>query len=283
MKKIERILFPTDFSDISRNAFHYTLLLADKLQAMISVVHVVYPQYEGMDLPVIAAQATQQRLEAAREVLESFVDSAVDQLVDTLEHTANIETHLEIGGPVTAIADLVRREGIDLVVMGTHGEHNAFEQFMGSLTSETILKVPCHVLAIPENARLETLRFVAFSSSLRENDPFLIWETSQLLSAFNPIFRIVHLPDGEDLDKKIQMEDFEKFFSEKAPGLQITYHTLEGEELYESLNEFADNYDIDLVVMASPHRSFFERLFHKSQTRQVALHTKTPLLIFRED
>ena len=108
MKKIKHILFPTDFSDSARNAFRYTLLLADKIEAEIIVLHAIYPQYEGMDLPVMATQATQKKIEVARSLLETFVDTTVEMVADELVNTAMIETQVEIGSPASTIASLPR-------------------------------------------------------------------------------------------------------------------------------------------------------------------------------
>lgn len=283
MKKIKHILFPTDFSETAQNAFRYTLILADKLEAEVVVLHAIYPQYEGMDLPVMATQATQKKLEAARSMLEAFVDTTVEIVADELENTATIETQVEIGAPSSTIASFVSREGIDLVVMGTQGEHSTLEKLFGSVTSEVIQRSKSHVLAIPGEAKMDKLQIMAFATDLKETDPYLIWEVSKLLDPFSPILHCVHVTSGQDAEKVLDMNDLQTFFSHHAPALQIQFHQLKGDDLPPTLHEFAETYDVDLLVMTAPHRNFFERLFHKSQTRRMALHTRIPLLIFREE
>lgn len=283
MKKIKRILFPTDFSEAAQNAFRYTLLLADKLEAEILVLHAIYPQYEGMDLPVMATQATQKKIEVARSLLEAFVDTSVDMVADELTNTATIETQVEIGSPASTIASMAHREDIDLIIMGTQGEHNTFEKLFGSVTSEVIQRTSCHVLAIPEEGKLEKLQIMAFGTDLKEADPYLIWELTKLLEPFTPILHCVHVESETDNDKILDMNDLETFFSQHAPSLQIKFHQIQGEDLAAVLNDFAETYDVDLLVMTTPYRNFFERLFHKSHTRRMALHTRIPLFIFREE
>jgi len=283
MKKIKHILFPTDFSEAARNAFRFTLLLADKIEAEIFVLHAIYPQYEGMDLPVMATQATQKKIEVARSLLEAFVDTTVEMMADELNNTATIETQVEIGSPASTIASFALREEIELIVMGTQGEHNTLEKIFGSVTSEVIQRTKCHVLAIPEEGKLEKLQIMAFATDLKEADPYHIWELSKLLDQFNPILHCVHVASEQDAAKVLDMNDLETFFSHHAPSLQIKFHNLEGGDLATTLNEFAETFDVDLLVMTTPHRNFFERMFHKSQTRHMALHTRIPLLVFRED
>ncbi|MCB9284298.1 MAG: universal stress protein [Lewinellaceae bacterium] len=283
MKKIKRILFPTDFSEAAQNAFHYTLLLADKLEAEIQVLHAIYPQYEGMDLPVMASQATKKKIEVARTLLETFVDTSVEMVADVLENTATIETQVEIGSPASTITSFAQREEIDLIVMGTQGEHNTLEKLFGSVTSEVIQRAKCHVLAIPEKAKLDKLQIMAFATDLKEADPYHIWELTKLLEPFNPILHCVHVESDQDMEKVLDMNDLETFFSHHAPSLQIKFHNLKGEDLSTTLNDFSETFDVDLIVMTTPYRNFFERLFHKSHTRHMALQTHIPLLIFREE
>jgi len=63
MKKITKILVPTDFSDNALNAFRYAIWFADQYEAAIHLVHVIYPSAEPLDYPSLAAQAAQQRIE----------------------------------------------------------------------------------------------------------------------------------------------------------------------------------------------------------------------------
>lgn len=283
MKKIKRILFPTDFSEAARNAFRYALLLADKLEAEVVVMHAIYPQYEGMDLPVMATQATQKKIEAAKSMLEAFVDTSVEMVADELNNTATIETIVEIGAAASSIASVVVREGIDLVVMGTQGEHTTLEKLFGSVTAEVIQRSRSHVLAIPEEAQLDKLQIMAFATDLKEADPYHIWELTKLLEPFTPILHCVHVRSEKDTSKVLDMNDLNAFFSNHAPTLQIQFHEMQGEDLSVALNEFADTHGVDLLVMTTPYRNFFERLFYKSNTRRMAMHTQIPLLIFREE
>jgi len=49
----------------------------------------------------------------------------------------------------------------------------------------------------------------------------------------------------------------------------------------EELTDFEETWDVDLLVMSKPNRGFFQRLFHRSVTKELALHTDVPLLVLR--
>ena len=97
MKKIKKILFPTDFSECANNAFVYALMMADKMEADIEVVHIVFPETEPLDFPVIVTKATEARIEAARESMKAFVDYGVTSVVGQLKNVPNIQSDVEVG------------------------------------------------------------------------------------------------------------------------------------------------------------------------------------------
>ena len=77
MEKIQKILVPTDFSQAAQHAFNYALRMADRLEASVQLLHVIYPQVDSFDAPIIATEATRAQIEAAKEVMEAFKDSGI--------------------------------------------------------------------------------------------------------------------------------------------------------------------------------------------------------------
>ena len=280
MKKSKKILFPTDFSAPASNAFRYALLLADKLEANIEILHVVYPEPEPLDFPVLVAQATQMRLESAKEELQQFVDIGLTQMLQQLKNAPGISSTTELGTPSKIICDTAERDNADLIVMGTKGAHNNFEKMIGSVSSEVVKKSHCPVLIVPEGAAMQ-LKNIAYASNLNEADPFEIWKTIRLLELESPTIRCIHLNTGGEDVGTDTMEDMENFFIERSPKLKVHFQNLPVQHIIDGLNDIMDLYGIDLLVMYQPNRSFFENLFHHSSTKEMALKTRVPLLVLK--
>ncbi len=79
MTTINKILFPTDFSACAQNAFQHALTLADKMDASIHLLHVIYPESAPLDVPVVALQPTRQKVETAKEVMVNFMQQQIMQ------------------------------------------------------------------------------------------------------------------------------------------------------------------------------------------------------------
>ncbi|MCB9080659.1 MAG: universal stress protein [Lewinellaceae bacterium] len=283
MKTIAKILFPTDFSETAQNAFRYALILADHYGASLELVHAVYPEYGALDLPVIAAKATRDKLELAKEALHSFTELGITQVQATysFKHVPVVDADVEVGSPVGIITRLGDRDRPDMIIMGTRGEHNALEKTLGSVTTGVIEEAKCPVLVIPENVQWKTAQVVAYATDLSEADPYHVWKTSELLAPFNPILHMVHVHLDKEAPGKINFNELSDIFSTRVPALQVSFHEWQGPSVTEALEEFSETYEVDLLVMFAPVHGWVDRLFRRSETKRMALETKLPLLILK--
>ncbi|MBK7476621.1 MAG: universal stress protein [Haliscomenobacter sp.] len=288
MSKIHKIFFPSDFSETAQNAFRYCLLLADAYGAEIHLLHVVYPEYEMLDLPVMSVKATRDKIEFAQSALSSFTELTLSQVKETftLNNHPLVHQEVEVGAPAGVIAQVAQRCQPDLLVMGTKGEHNALERTLGSVTTGVVEQVHCPVLVIPEQSDWKPVRVAAYATNLSEADPYHVWKAAQLLEPFHPVMHVVHISNGkgEGFEPDANLAEVEEFFNRhenNTAALQITFHELEGASVTGGLENFIDYYHIDLLIMFMPHHNWLDRLFKPSNTRKMTLDTPVPLLLLK--
>ena len=135
---LKKILFPTDFSHTGDAALALATSLARDSRAKLLIVHVEEPpvaygggeMYYGMPDP-----ATEDLRRMLYEIKPA--DPAVEY-----------EHHLVTGDPAAAIARLAGSEGVDLIVMGTHGRSGLLQVLIGSTAERVIRTSPCPVLTV---------------------------------------------------------------------------------------------------------------------------------------
>lgn len=287
MSKIHKILFPTDFSETAQNAFRYCIRLADQYGAEIIVLHAVYPEYEMLDLPVLASKATQDKTDAARDALASFIGLGLGQVQSDggLQQSPNMTSVVEVGAPVGIIRKMQKKFGAGLIVMGTKGEHNALEKSLGSITTGVVEGVHCPVMVIPESAPWKAPHVVAYATDLSESDPYHVWQATEMLEPFHPLLHVVHIANGKSTAGHLtDLSEVEAFFRQTphiTPALNITFHELERSSVTGGLEEFTDYYQVDLLVMFAPHHTWLDRLIRPSATRKMAMEAPVPLLLLK--
>lgn len=282
MSQVKKILFPTDFSPTAQNAFKHCLILADYYQAKIEVLHVVFPEYAAMDVPVVSMATTREKVDAALPVMHSFVELGLSQTqaLYTFQAIPRVEEKVEIGIAVGTIVKLANEHSADLIMMGTKGSHNTLEKAFGSVSTGVIEQAKCPVMLIPEFAQWKPTHIVAYASDLSESDPYHFWKAAEMLTPFHPLLHVINIHKGDAHDQ-IAIDELKKIFNNNTPAVKISFHQEKHDSISDGLEVFVDNYGVDLLVMYSPHRSWVERWFHHSQTRNVAFTTRIPLLVIK--
>lgn len=285
MKKVQKILVPTDFSEAAMHAYRYALWLGDRFEAQLKLIHLIPPEVVPMDLPVMSAKLTQQRSEAAKEVMKTFVDAGLVQVqtAHDIEHVPDVHTEVIIGMAMDLITDVADQDDTDLIVMGTRGERNAVTNWFGTTSSNTVRRARCPVLVIPEEAPFERISNIAYATDLTETDPLHIWEVGTLFAQFEPRIKVIHVREPGDEVKPLQMDDLKRFFEDRSPSYPISFHELkdDDDDTEDQIEDFVEDHDIDLLIMFKPRRNFLENIFHRSLTNETSLHTEVPLLVLK--
>lgn len=283
MKKIQKILFPTDFSSVAQNAFRYAILLADELEASVQLLHVVYPQAEPLDFPVVATQATQQQVGAAESIMKRMVEETLVQIQASheLKNEPVVLPDVEIGTPTSMISRVAEREDVDLIVMGTKGEHNMIEKTFGQVSLGTVKNTPAPVLLVPENATFKPVKTLAYASNLLDSDVYYIWQTLQMMEPFQPAMKVIHV-ETDDIGKPEALENFQQLFEGNPKAKHLSFHELEGDEVDVVLSGFIEAWDIDIMTLYAPNYGFFERIFHRSIGKKLLKITEIPLLFMKK-
>jgi nucleotide-binding universal stress UspA family protein len=139
----KRILVPTDASEYSRRALKTALELARSVKAEVVLLHVSYtPQaYWGYTISY-GITVTQEQLDQNGELALEATLTGMDT------EPVVITKRVESGHPVTIIVEQIKKENIDLVVMGSHGYGAIAGSVLGSVSQRVLQRASCPVLII---------------------------------------------------------------------------------------------------------------------------------------
>lgn len=141
----QRILVPVDFAPCSARAARLALKLAQRLGSKVKLLHVWRPpDFAGADLLVLAHSRSKSIGELARDEAAA----ALTQLVAQLGADASVETEVVIGDPRREILRIAKRDGCELIVMGTHGRTGASRLLSGSVTDAVVRRARVPVLTV---------------------------------------------------------------------------------------------------------------------------------------
>jgi nucleotide-binding universal stress UspA family protein len=134
MIRIRKILYPTDFSSHSNQAYFHAVTLAESHGAHLTLMFVHTPAFRAPE-----GTGHESDREYWRDQLEQIrpVDARIPVRHVLLE-----------GDPATEIVRFAEESAVDLIVMGTHGRSGLERLLMGSVAEKVMREAPCSVLVV---------------------------------------------------------------------------------------------------------------------------------------
>jgi nucleotide-binding universal stress UspA family protein len=293
MISLKRILVPVDFSEPARKAVTYGLTLAEQFNADLVLAHIV-PESS----PVLYAVPTQ--LLGVEKERYTTAARDIGNLVPA-EHaaTVNLRTIVKIGNIEKELLEIVHRDDIDLVVMGTHGRRYLSRWFIGSVTEHILRNLPVPVLTVShvETEKhaigLVSLRRILYAADLSESSSIGLRYAIELARGAGAKLTVMHVIDDEDrmlwgpavaayLDRdKLFEERRQKLHDlikqETTPDVAMEGVTLEGKP-FQKIVEYAEAENVDIVVINLQSKSIVERALLGSTAERVVRLARIPVL-----
>lgn len=272
------ILVPTDFSNTADNAFHFALIMAKKNKAKLVLLH-------AYQLPVAAGAVSFNVLGEEKEVMEQEATKKMKALSIQIEHAGGIdyEYFIEEGDTIDIIMKACKETKPGLIIMGTQGTSSVAGIIFGSNTSRVISKAPCPVMAIPLGSQFKhSIKKITFATDYHQSDIEAIHTLIEMTSVFNPQINILHISGDEiDTEQEVKLMDtFRKKVNQSSFYNNLSFQIIHGHSVEEEFENYLANDSTDVLVMATHFRSFIDRIFGKSLTKQLVGEITIPLIAF---
>lgn len=145
----ERILVPTDGSDVAEAAVDQAIDIAEKYGAEVHALYVADTDAIAYSLGTEQVDRIRQGNFAEMTELREKAEAATGYVADrAAEHGLEVVEHHAGGRPHDMIADYAADHDIDLVVMGSHGRAGVRRALLGSVTERTLRSTHVPVLVV---------------------------------------------------------------------------------------------------------------------------------------
>jgi len=153
--RYEKVLFCTDFSKNSDMAFRYAFGISRRDGSDLYIMHVMtypnnYPHYvEGY----LSSSEWKKVEEEHRKAIEkNFQNMYLTKIKDK----SNVHTVTRPGREDEEVLEFAKKEGIDIIVVGTHGRTGIKHAFLGSVAEKIVRQSTVPVLVVPGRKKLST-------------------------------------------------------------------------------------------------------------------------------
>jgi len=146
--KVERILFPTDFSEGAANALSCAVDLAKRYNAKLHILHVIYDftKATGSHIPHVSADEMYSEM-------NKWAESEIDRCcIEETRDLQDVEKSVVEGVPYEEIIKCAEKDKSDMIVIGTYGRSGLERFIFGSTAERVVRRAPCAVLTVRPKA-----------------------------------------------------------------------------------------------------------------------------------
>jgi nucleotide-binding universal stress UspA family protein len=264
---METILVATDFS----GAAHYGVELAGFLNAKVVLVYVDQPIFSATGM------ASQLTLKEIQECYEGRMRQEIELL--TLKCPVTIETIIREGSPSETIHLEATKLHAKWIIAGMKGSGKTRRRFFGSTALSLSRGTHIPLIVIPEDARFTPPKTIALASDIGDGTEVEIIDPLEEFGIkFNSKMYIV----------RVIKKGMDDFIERLLRPTRVTWHCaalhpsfefLNDNDVAHALNEFVKENDVSMVAMIAHEHTIFDRIFAKSNIKEMMFSTYVPLII----
>lgn len=288
MTEIREILFPSDLSSESDQAFEHARLLAERFRARLTLYHALEPHGEHAPAPGSDPVSLARWEESVRARLARQASSL------TVPHEIAVQGGL-VGGHVLvdlALLDVIHKTRPDLTVMATAGRKGFATYFVGSVTQEVVQHAGRPVLCVrktPDDRALPYRRLLVptdFSAASRRAFPLaallarsLEAKVSALHVSASPTLAALIGASGGALPAVPTEDDLHRFLAPEFEGLRVEARVYATGVPWDCIVKTAAAERTDLIVMSTQGLDSLHDKIIGSNAERVLRHAPCSVLV----
>lgn len=283
---MNRLIIPTDFSDISKNSIIYGFQMASKLNLEINLIHVLelYKFAAGTSeaeliSTILPADNIQEMEASANESFKKLLAEIANQIPANVTYNSKVVSgHL--------VNEMVVESAINestLMILAVASSQDLITRFTHSTIAAILAEAQCPVLVVPSGFSFKVPEKVVLATDFNKYDIDMLKNYIELYGKFNPEIQILHVSSKPiDFKTELKFAGFKQLTIEKTNYNKISFKLSTHKNVVQGIIESLKNDNADMLLMLKEHESFFKSLFEVSKTEKIAHYLKIPMLSYHE-
>ena len=272
---MKTLLVATDFSAAALNAACYASDMALAINADIVLLNTYDIPVSYMEIPVAV------NFDSLQKDAETALDKLKDEL---LKRTGN---KIQI---TSIVLQTVFFEGLKTVceevhpyavIMGSQGTTAADHLLFGNHTINAMKHLSWPLITVPKESRFSAVKKIGLACDFHKViNTVPASEIKLLLQDFNAHLHVLNIGKEETFDPEIVFQS--GLLEEMLLPVKVSYHFINNKDTDAGIIDFVEKNDVDLLIALPKRHSLFDKLAHKSHTRQFILHSHVPVMVLHQ-
>lgn len=291
------ILVPIDFSNSSRQACFMAFKIAAAHKARIRLLHTyIDPMLVNsaslqlsdsmtFDSSAEAAMDIQEEMELNKignRQMKEFETLLREKMKDGVLPPVVFTSEVTEGLPEEVITDYASTHHPMLIVMGTRGANKQSRDMLGSVTAEVLDSCRSSIFTVPEILRFKSasdIHEVVYFASSRQQDILALDALYRLFPEQSLSVTLASIPSKKkpagDSDA---LNNLKEYCLKNYPAYTFKALQMSHSNEIEEFKDLDSENKIELIVVPTPHKNIFARLFSPTLAHKLLFHSDIPML-----
>ena len=273
---MKKILIPTDFSEHAEYALKVAAQIAKKHNGEIILLHMLELPNQTGDA-VSSGHALPEIMffkNAALAKLESLMDS---DFLEGLKVSEIVQFELAFDG----ILKLIKKNDIDLIVMGSHGASGFKDMFIGSNAEKVVRHSEVPVLIIKKEIPDFTINKFVFASDFSDEVKAPFAKVVEVANKFEAELNLVMINTPNSFKSTLVAQEIMDKFVAQFNIKKFSTHIFNDANVEKGILNFSNYINADLIGMCTHGRKGLSHFFNGSISEDLVNHAIKPVLTFK--
>ncbi len=276
---MKRIVIPTQDFENTQFTFKYASMLFGLSDVQYTLLNTYEEPHKTAGNLI---NLTDWLAEESQRVLKLQLEGV---LKETPDAEGVIQTASHYGDLATVLNGMHKHNPIDFVVMGTSGADGLKRFFGGSNTSNVVASVSCPVISLPyDDSLLMPINRVCVALDYQSTpDNFFLDQVKYVAELRKAEVQFVYVEtELEDKRKAETVAQINEYIQGHLGNLKHSFHEHKANSISEGLSQFVETNGSNILAMMGRKHGFLERLFVKSNTKEMSCLSAVPVLVTHE-
>lgn len=277
---MSKILVPTDFSIIAKNALGVAIQIAKKSGSEIVILNAL--DYSAHIDSLYMGEVTPAYLTDVYGDLKKQSDEKLTALKnDYANEGVSIKSINKSGFLRDVLEEVIAKQNINLVVMGSNGSSGIEEVFIGSNAEKVVRNANCPVLVVGRDDEGIDIKNVMLTFDFEEEIGDGFNEVLDFVKTLGAKLHLVRINAPYNFwSTNLAMNRIDEF-AEKWRITNYVAAQYDHERLEYGIVQYAKRNDIQIIAMGTHRRKGLQHLFQGSKTEDAVNHITMPILTFK--
>jgi hypothetical protein len=195
------------------------------------------------------------------------------------ELEVDIEVMAKPGRATETILDTAKEIGAKWIVAGMKGTGHTLRRLLGSTAISLSRRTELPLIVVPEKATFRVPSAIALASDIAdETNVHILDPLEELgLACESKLFivRVISKGMDEAVERLVRPTRVKYYCKDLNPSFEF----LNDEDVVHALHTFVQDHNVDIVAMMGHEYNLFDRIFARSEIKEMLFQTQVPLLI----